>query len=79
MNDITDVERLTKKPTEVEKVRINIVKIIEARFEEVPQEVIQAINAIDDKPVLEKLFTSSIIVADFEDFQKRLQAIVSGK
>lgn len=74
-----DVERLAKKAKEVEKVRININTIIQARFGEVSQQVMEVINAIDDKPALEKLFTSSIIVADFEDFQKRLQAIVSGK
>ncbi|MBV6621879.1 MAG: hypothetical protein KI793_02825 [Rivularia sp. (in: Bacteria)] len=79
MNDIKYVAKSATQMEEVEKIRINIMKIIQVRFKEIPQGVIQEINAIDDKSALKKLFTSSIIVADYEDFQKRLQAIVSRK
>ena len=62
--------------TKLEKARANVVKIVQTRFKQVPEEVIEAINAIDDKSVLEKLFTNSIIVADFEDFQKVLKSAI---
>ncbi|MEA5595261.1 hypothetical protein [Rivularia sp. UHCC 0363] len=66
MNDVTNLG----------KARANVIKIVQTRFKQVPEEVIQAINAINNESVLEKLFTNSIIVADFEDFQKVLQGIV---
>ena len=68
MNDVT-----------LEKARANVIKIVQTRFKQVPEEVVQTIEAIDDKSVLEKLFTNSIIVADFEDFQKVLGGVVSRK
>ncbi len=62
--------------TNLEKARANVIKIVQTRFKQVPEEVVQTIEAIDNESVLEKLFTNSIIVADFEDFQKVLQGIV---
>lgn len=56
--------------TDFEKSQANVIKILQTRFKEVPEQVIQDINSIDDVSVLEKLFNNSIIVADFEDFQK---------
>lgn len=58
--------------TDFEKSQANVIKILQTRFKEVPEQVIQDINSIDDVSVLEKLFNNSIIVADFEDFQKNL-------
>ncbi len=72
MNNSTNLENL-------EKSRANVIKIIQTRFKQVPDEVIQAINAIDDRFVLEKLFTNSIIVANFEDFQKTLKQVMPNK
>ncbi|MGB3651727.1 MAG: hypothetical protein WBA41_11010 [Rivularia sp. (in: cyanobacteria)] len=66
MNDVTNLE----------KARANVIKIVQTRFKQVPEEVVQTIAAIDDESVLEKLFTNSIIVADFEDFQKVLQSAI---
>lgn len=79
MNNLTKVEELSKEQRKLEKARANVIKIVQTRFKQVPEEIIQAINTIDDKSVLEKLFTNSIIVADFEDFQKVLQGVVSRK
>ena len=79
MNKSTNLEGLSKQKQKLEKSRANVIKIIQTRFKSVPDQVIQAINAIDDAPVLEKLFTNSIIVADFEDFQKRLEQVMSKK
>lgn len=59
--------------TDFEKSRANVIKILQTRFKEVPEQVIQDINSINDVSVLEKLFNNSIIVADFEDFQKNLE------
>lgn len=59
--------------TNFKKSQANVIKILQTRFKDVPEQVIQDINSIDDVSVLEKLFNNSIIVADFEDFQKNLE------
>ena len=79
MNFSTTAEGLSKQQEKLEKARANVFKIVQTRFKQVPDEVIQAINAINDESVLEKLFTNSIVVADFEDFQKRLKEVMSNK
>lgn len=79
MNNLTKVEELSKEQGKLEKARANVIKIVQTRFKQVPEEVIQAVNTINDESVLKKLFTNSIIVADFEDFQKVLQGVVSRK
>ena len=71
MNNPTNLEE------KLEKTRANVIKIVQKRFKQVPDEVIQAVNAINDESLLEKLFTNSIIVADLEDFQKVVQGVVS--
>ncbi|MEM9924112.1 MAG: hypothetical protein AAFW70_19205 [Cyanobacteria bacterium J06635_10] len=79
MNDTKSVEGLSKPEGKLEKARANVIKIVQTRFKQVPEQVIKDINTIDDELVLEKLFTNSIIVADFEDFQKVLGGVVSRK
>ena len=79
MNHLTNIEELSKQEEKLEKARANVIKIVEKRFKDVPEQVIQAVNSIDDLSVLEKLFTNSIIVADFEDFQKVLQEYICRK
>ncbi len=79
MNNATNLEELSKQQENLEKARANVIKIVQTRFKQVPEEVIQAINAINDESVLKKLFTNSIIVADFEDFKKVVKGIVSKK
>ncbi len=77
MNNPTNLEGLSKQQEKFEKAQANVIKIVQTRFKQVPDEVIQAINAINDESVLEKLFTNSIIVADLEDFQKVVKGVVS--
>ncbi|MEM6752290.1 MAG: hypothetical protein AAF630_04800 [Cyanobacteria bacterium P01_C01_bin.38] len=79
MNNTKSPEGLSQQKEKLEKSRANVIKIIQTRFKQVPNEVIQVINTIDNESVLEKLFTISIIVADFEDFQKRLEELMSKK
>ena len=80
MNNLTDFEGLSNSAEEkLVKTRANVIKIVQTRFKDVSEQVIQDINSIDDVSVLEKLFTNSIIVADFEDFQKVLQKYISSQ
>lgn len=79
MNNSTNLEGLSKQDRKLEKAQANIIKIVQTRFKQVPDEIIQVINTINDESVLEKLFTNSIIVADLEDFQKVVKGVVSKK
>ena len=65
--------------TKIDKARFNIIKILRARFKEVPEQVVEAISGINEESVLELLFTNSITVADFEGFQQVLNRVVSGE
>ncbi|MGB6295949.1 MAG: hypothetical protein WBF90_07155 [Rivularia sp. (in: cyanobacteria)] len=76
MNEVTNLEGLSKQQNNLEKARANVIKIVQTRFKNVPEVAIEAIKVIDDESVLKKLFTNSIIVADFEDFHKRLKELI---
>ena len=74
MNNLTNSENLSNStPEKLEKARANVIKILQTRFKDVPEQVVEDINSIDDISLLEKLFNNSIIVADFEDFYKNLE------
>ncbi len=79
MNNIRNSEAIAQQQEAIEKIRANIIKIIQTRFKQAPEKVIQTINSIDDKSLLDKLFTNAIIVADLEDFQKTLKSAISKK
>ena len=74
MNKVTKMSELSNSAQQnLEKVRANVIKILQTRFKNVPEQVMQDVDSIDDISLLEKLFNNSIIVADFEDFQKNLE------
>lgn len=74
MNKVTKMSGLSNSAQQkLEKVRANVIKILQTRFKDLPEQVIQDVNSIDDISLLEKLFNNSIIVADFEDFQQNLE------
>lgn len=80
MNNLTNFEKSSNSAEEkLQKVRANIIKILQTRFKDVSEQVIQDINSINDVSVLNKLFNNSIIVVDFEDFQKNLEKAMSKK
>ena len=79
MNNVKHFKGLSKSEENLEKTRTNVMKIVQTRFKQLPEGVIQAIHSIDDLSILEKLFTNSIIVADFEDFEKILRGVISRK
>ncbi|BAY87126.1 hypothetical protein NIES267_66440 [Calothrix parasitica NIES-267] len=74
MNNLNNFEKSSNSAKEkLEKTRANVIKILQTRFKDVPEQVIQDINSLNDLSVLEKLFNNSIIVAAKEDFQKNLE------
>ncbi|MDJ0697660.1 hypothetical protein [Mastigocoleus sp. MO_188.B34] len=65
--------------TKIHKARFNIIKILRTRFKEIPEQVVETINGINEESVLQLLFTNSITVADFESFQQVLKSVMSGE
>ncbi|KAF3887197.1 MULTISPECIES: RpnC/YadD family protein [Nostocales] len=74
MRYITSVERLAKE----EKTREHIIKIIQTRFEVVPEAVVDGVNRINDPSLLENLFTSAITIGSLEEFQHLINESTSG-
>ena len=74
MNDLTNFEKSSNSVEEkLQKVRANIIKILQTRYIEVSEQVIRDINTINDSTILKKHINNSINVADFENFQQNLE------
>lgn len=65
--------------TKIHKARFNVIKILRTRFKDIPEQVVEVINGINEESVLNLLFTNSITVADFEGFQQVLNRVVDGE
>ena len=61
---LTNIERRTIKKTE----KKNIIKLVQVRFGNIPETLIENINKIDDISLLEQLFVSTISVSSLEEF-----------
>ena len=49
-----------------------VIKVLETRFEEVPEEIKEAINQLEDISHLEQLLKQAITIASVADFQQLL-------
>lgn len=56
----------------VQTLRQIVIGILETRFEVVPPEVIEAINGIEDKELLNRLYRQAIVIGSVEEFQQLL-------
>ena len=52
--------------------RESVIKVLETRFEEVPEEIRETINKIEDISRLEELHETAITIASLADFQQLL-------
>ena len=50
---------------------------MEIRFSEVPREIVESINGIDDASVLKTLHRGAITIASIQDFQQILNEVTS--
>ena len=61
---LTNIERRTIERTE----KKNIIKLLQVRFDDIPENLIASINQIDDTSFLEQIFVSTISVSSLEEF-----------
>jgi hypothetical protein len=69
---VTSIERLAKEEGKIEKSREYVIKILQMRFGSLTEQVVGAINQIEDLSLLETLHTSAITIASLEQFQQLL-------
>ena len=70
---ITSIERLARIEGLVQKGREDIIEVLEVRFEELPNELIERINQIEDLELLKTLLRQAITIGSVADFQGLLE------
>ena len=65
---VTSVERLAKEEGQVARAREDVIDALEARFGEVPYQLREAINHIDDDKRLRELLRKAVVVKNLDSF-----------
>ena len=69
---VTNIERRaiekTRKETQKETRKQDITKLLQVRFGDIPQSLLENINQIDDTSFLEQIFVSAINISSLEEF-----------
>ncbi|MEH1964437.1 MAG: transposase [Nostoc sp.] len=79
MRYVTSIERLAKEEGIVENARESIITVLETRFGEVSNSIVEVINKIEEPSVLKTLFKSAIAIPSTAEFQQVLDNLTSGK
>ena len=86
MRYVTSIERLAKEEAIVETVRESIITVLETRFGEVPNSIVEVINKIEEPSVLKMLHKSAMSTTGFAyaipstaELQQILDSLNSGK
>lgn len=61
---LTNIEQRTIKET----LKQNVIKLVQVRFGDLPENLVASINQIDDTSFLEQIFVSAINVSSVEEF-----------
>ncbi|UKP00173.1 hypothetical protein [Nostoc sp. UHCC 0870] len=78
MRYVTSIERLAKEEGIVQMGRENLIAILETRFGEVPNSIVEAINSINDPSLLKTLLKSAIAISSTTEFQQVLDHLTTG-
>ncbi|MFO5439999.1 MAG: hypothetical protein ACLBM4_15380 [Dolichospermum sp.] len=65
---VTNIERRAIERTRKETLKKNITKLVQVRFGDIPQSLLENINQIDDTSFLEQIFVSAINISSLEEF-----------
>ncbi|MEH2419486.1 MAG: hypothetical protein V7K48_00615 [Nostoc sp.] len=79
MRYVTSIERLEKEEGIVETARESIITVLETRFGEVPNSIVEVINGIEEPSVLKILLKSAIAIFSTAEFQQLLDSLASGE
>ena len=58
--------------------REDIVEVLQVRFGEMPPDVVEAVNGIEDLPTLKQLFRQAIAIGSVAEFQQLLNSVIEG-
>ena len=65
---VTNIERRAIERTRKETRKQDIIKLVQVRFGDIPENLVTSINQIDDTSFLEQLLVSTISVSSLEEF-----------
>lgn len=65
---LTNIEQRTIEKTTKQTLKQNIIKLLQVRFGDIPENLVVSINQIDDTSFLEEIFVSAINVSSLEEF-----------
>ncbi len=74
---VTNIERRAIERTRKETQKENIIKLVQVRFGDIPQNLLENINQIDDTSFLEQIFVSTISVNSLEEFAQLVNSNLS--
>ena len=63
---LTNIEQRTIEKTTKQTLKQNIIKLLQVRFGDIPENLVASINKIDDTSFLEQIFVSAINVSSLE-------------
>ncbi|BAY28830.1 hypothetical protein NIES2107_06620 [Nostoc carneum NIES-2107] len=79
MRYVTSIERLAKEEGIVENARESVIEVLETRFGEVPNVIVEAINTIEEPSVLKTLLKRAIAIPSTAEFQQLLDNLSAGE
>ena len=65
---VTNIERRAIERTRKETRKQDIIKLVQVRFGDIPENLVTSINQIDDTSFLEQIFVSAINISSLEEF-----------
>ncbi|EAW46798.1 hypothetical protein N9414_17513 [Nodularia spumigena CCY9414] len=74
---LTNIEQRAIEKTTKQTRRQNIIKIVQVRFGDIPEDLVASINQIDDTSFLEQIFVSAINVSSVEEFAQLVNSNLS--
>ena len=79
MRYVTSIERLAKQEGiqegKIRTARESVIEVLEARFGEVPNTIVEKINNINDLSVLKSLLKDAIAIPSTDAFSQRLSSL----
>jgi 16S rRNA C967 or C1407 C5-methylase (RsmB/RsmF family) len=75
---MSQFEEIAQEKATLRNQRQNTLEILEVRFGEVPPEVVEAVNGIEDLPTLTQLFREAIAIGSVAQFQELLNSVIEG-
>ncbi|MDB9448239.1 hypothetical protein [Anabaena sp. CS-542/02] len=75
---LTNIEQRTIEKTRKQTLKQNIIKLLQVRFCDIPENLVTSINQIDDTSFLEEIFVSAINVSSLEEFAQLVKSHLPG-